>query len=153
MNNNMGHITQCDYFLTLSQRWRTMCRKTKCPHASVASEITFSSNNLKWLEIFIVYMTFSVSHTIVEVFQSMLQSFLFTELCRHLFAHSSLKVPPHFNYFKIWALTGHLQHLDYFLFQSFCCKFAALLQWPQWPMTCCHDPSFSPALAVRQMAS
>uniref|UniRef100_A0A3Q0SNZ7 Limb and CNS expressed 1 n=1 Tax=Amphilophus citrinellus TaxID=61819 RepID=A0A3Q0SNZ7_AMPCI len=42
-------------------------------------------------------------------------------VCRHLFMHSSLKVPPeYFNQVEVWTLTGPLQHLDFFRFQPSC---------------------------------
>ena len=41
--------------------------------------------------------------------------------------HSSLKVPPqHFIQVEVWTLTGPLQHLDSFLFHTFCCRSAAV---------------------------
>ena len=41
--------------------------------------------------------------------------------------HSSLKVPPqYFNQVGVWTFTGPLQHLDSSLFQTFCCRSAAV---------------------------
>jgi len=40
---------------------------------------------------------------------------------------SSLKVPlRHWNWVEGWTLTESLQHLESFLFQSFCCRFAGV---------------------------
>lgn len=41
---------------------------------------------------------------------------------------SPLQVPPeYFNQIEVWTVTGPMQHLDYFLFQSCCCSFAAVI--------------------------
>ena len=41
--------------------------------------------------------------------------------------HSSLMIPSqHSNQVEVWTLTGPLQHLESFLFQTFCCRFAAV---------------------------
>ena len=51
----------------------------------------------------------------------------FISVCRPSFMHSSLKVPPqHLSQVEVWTLTGPLQHLYSFLFQTFCCRFAAV---------------------------
>ncbi len=46
--------------------------------------------------------------------------------------HSSHK---HFS-IQVWTLTGPLQHLDCFLFQPFCCRFAGVLE----IIVLLHDP-------------
>jgi len=47
----------------------------------------------------------------------------------HWFMHSCLQVQPqHFNQVEVWTLTGPLQRLDSFLFQTFWCIFAAVFR-------------------------
>lgn len=69
------------------------------------------------------------------------------EVCGHLFMHSCLKVPPqHLVVVEVWTLTGSLQNIDYFSFQPFCCKFAAVFGITD----LLHDPILA---CVGQMAS
>lgn len=98
---------------------------------------TFSNNNLKqWFSVRL-YQSFTLFWRNIN--PPVLHSF-FIEVCWHFFMHSSLKVwLQHNNVVEVWTLTGPLKHLHYFLFQSFCCKFAALLCLGS--LFCCNDPN------------
>jgi len=96
-----------------------------------------------WKALYKYIYTLSVSQIIVDEFwPTLLQN-----VCWHLFFHSSLKLPATaINLVEVWTLTGPLQHLDSFLFQPFCCRFAGVLD--HCPVA---GPNFSQALAARQM--
>lgn len=40
---------------------------------------------------------------------------------------AKIRTPQRKAVFEVWTLTGTLQHLDYFILQLFCCRFAGLL--------------------------
>jgi len=79
----------------------------------------------------------SISHVITTLLRLI-------DVCQHSFMHSFLKVPPqHFYQFEVWTLTG-----PFFFFRHSAVDLLLCLG-----SLSCWWPSFSQALAVRQMAS
>lgn len=68
-------------------------------------------------------MTLSASHRLGGIFVSSLFAtfLLYVEVCRH----RSPKVPPQV---KVWTLTRLKQHLDSYIFQTFCRRFACVFE-------------------------
>lgn len=79
--------------------------KQSAPQDSVACRCTFCNNNLK--------PSFSVSVSHFASVRGDLQAFVYA--------------PRPFSLFEVWNLIGSLQHLDSFLFQTFCYRFTAVL--------------------------
>ena len=107
-------------------------------HVLTACSATFSNRFL--------YDIISLSHHCRGRFLTTLLQFI--EVCGYFSVHSSLKVPPqNFSQVEVWILTGPLQHLNSFLFPTFCWRFAAVFG------IIVVQPNFSQALSVGQMAS
>jgi len=96
----------------------------------------------------IFYTPVSVSHIVLEEFwTTLLYDMASVDWGLWAFVHAQLPLQ-HFSLVEPWILTGPVQHLDYFLFQPFCWRFANVLC-----IIVLLQNSFGQALAVWQMAS